>query len=397
VTVVVAAAEHDMIVRTRPGSQGDGRVSIAIGDDHEALLATARRFSAERIAPAVVRVAVDAPDIAHQPRPGFWEDLVALGWTGLHLPEAVGGEGFGFAELAVVVEELGRALAPAPFLASAVLATDALLAVDDDAAMAELLPGLATGERVGTLAVAEGGGTWDRAGGATTAAERDGGWELTGTKRPVLAGALADLVLVYAATADGPGWFAVDGAASGLTRTPLTGLDPTRRMARLDFAATPARRLVAADAAAALDLVADLAAVALAAEQVGGMQRAMELTVEYAKVRVQFGRPIGSYQAVKHGCADMYSAWEHAVSVLRYAAWAADHDPAELPVAAALAQTYVGPAYFTTATGMVQYHGGIGYTWEHDAHLYYKRAKSSQLLLGPPAAHRARLADRLGV
>ncbi|GEL20484.1 hypothetical protein PA7_43210 [Pseudonocardia asaccharolytica DSM 44247 = NBRC 16224] len=134
-----------------------------------------------------------------------------------------------------------------------------------------------------------------------------------------------------------------------------------------------ASELAGADAAAVLDLVADLAAVALAAEQVGGLERAMELTVDYAKVRVQFGRPIGSYQAVKHGCAEMYCAWEHAVAVLRHAAWTADHDRAALPLAAALAQTYIGPAYFQVATAMVQYHGGIGYTWEHDAHLYYKR------------------------
>jgi acyl-CoA dehydrogenase len=123
----------------------------------------------------------------------------------------------------------------------------------------------------------------------------------------------------------------------------------------------------------------------------------MELTVDYAKVRVQFGRPIGSYQAVKHGCADMYCAWEQAVSILRYAAWTADHNREELPLAAALAQAYIGPAYFEVAAGMVHYHGGIGYTWEHDAHLYYKRAKSSELLFGSPAQHRARLADRLGV
>ena len=127
------------------------------------------------------------------------------------------------------------------------------------------------------------------------------------------------------------------------------------------------------------------------------MQRAMELTVDYAKIRVQFGRPIGSYQAVKHGCAEMYAAWEQSVSVLRYAAWTADHDRAELPLAATLAQTYIGPACFATANGMVQYHGGLGYTWEHDAHLYYKRAKSSELLLGPPSLHHARLADRLGI
>jgi acyl-CoA dehydrogenase len=217
----------------------------------------------------------------------------------------------------------------------------------------------------------------------------------------VLAGDVADLVLVYAATPAGAGWFAVDSPldnpAAGLERTTLTSLDPTRRLARLRFAGVAARPLASTDSSAALDLVTDLASVALAAEQLGGLERAMELTVDYAKVRVQFGRPIGSYQAVKHACADMYSAWEHGVSVVRYAAWAADHDRAELPVAAELAQVYLGPAYFEVATGTVQYHGGIGYTWEHDAHLYYKRAKSSELLFGAPAQHRARLADRLGV
>jgi alkylation response protein AidB-like acyl-CoA dehydrogenase len=369
-------------------------MKLVLDAEQEDLRASVRRLLADRSSPAAVRevMASERGD-----DPALWTSLADLGLLGLVVPEDLGGAGAGHVERAVVAEELGRALTPSPFLASAVLATDALLAVDDDAARAELLGPLAAGERVGALAVAEGGRAWDRTGGATTATGADGGWRLDGTKTPVLAGALADVVLVYARTPDGPGWFAVDGAAPGLTRTPLTGLDPTRRVARLAFAATPARRLACADAAAALDVVADLAAVALAAEQVGVMQRALELTVEYAKVRVQFGRPIGSYQAVKHGLADIYSAWEHSLSVLRYAAWAADHDRAELPLAAALAQTYIGPACFEAATGMVQYHGGIGYTWEHDAHLFYKRAKSAQLLLGPPAAHRARLADRIGV
>jgi alkylation response protein AidB-like acyl-CoA dehydrogenase len=278
---------------------------------------------------------------------------------------------------------------------------DTLLALDDEAARAELLPALASGELVGAVAVAEGAGPWDRDGGATTAARRDGGWELTGAKTFVPAGDVAELLLVYARTEDGPGWFAVrdspSAPAAGLARTTLDGLDPTRRLARLAFASTPARPLACADPAAALDLVRDLAAVALAAEQVGGLERALELTADYAKVRVQFGRPIGSYQAVKHGLADMYSSWEHAFSVVRYAAWAADHNRPELPLAAALAQAYVGPAYFEGAAGTVQYHGGVGYTWEHDAHLYYKRAKASELLLGTPAQHRARLADRLGI
>jgi acyl-CoA dehydrogenase len=369
-------------------------VKLVLEAEQEDLRAAVRKLLADRSSPTAVRevMASERGD-----DPGLWKSLADLGLLGLVVPEDLGGAGAGHVERAVVLEELGRALTPTPFLASAVLATDALLALDDDDARAELLPALAGGEKVAALAVAEGGGAWDRSGGAAAATDRDGGWRLDGTKTPVLAGAVADVVIVYARTSDGPGWFVVDGAADGLTRTALTTLDPTRPMARLTFAGTPARRLAAADPPAALDLVADLAAVALAAEQVGVMARALELTVSYAKVRVQFGRPIGSYQAVKHGLADVHSAWEHSLSVLRYAAWAADHDRAELPLAAALAQTYVGPACFDAGNAMVQYHGGIGYTWEHDAHLFYKRAKSAQLLLGPPSSHRARLADRLGV
>jgi alkylation response protein AidB-like acyl-CoA dehydrogenase len=369
-------------------------VKLVLDPEQEELRVAVRRFLADRAPSAKVRATLES---ARGHDADVWTGLAGMGVLGLVVPEELGGAGAGHVERAVVAEELGRAVTPAPFLASAVLATDALLALDDEAARAELLPKLAAGEVVGTVAVAEGGGAWDRAGGATTAVERDGRWELSGVKTPVLAGDTADVVLVLAGTPDGPGWFVVETGAAGLTRTRLTGLDPTRPLAKLAFAGAPARRLACADAAAALDVVADLAAVALAAEQVGVMQRAMELTVDYAKVRVQFGRPIGSYQAVKHGCADVYSAWEHAVSVLRHAAWTADHDRAELPLAAALAQTYIAPACFAAATGMVQYHGGIGYTWEHDAHLYYKRAKSAELLLGPPAGHRARLADHLGV
>ncbi|MBP2366235.1 acyl-CoA dehydrogenase family protein [Pseudonocardia parietis] len=373
-------------------------MKLVLDAEQEDLRAAVRKFLSDKAPSERVRAVMDGgpeQDLGHDP--AVWSGLAALGVLGLTVPDELGGAGAGHVERAVVAEELGRALTPVPFLASAVLATDALLALDDDDARTELLPKLAAGELVGTVAVAERGGVWDRTGGATTATERDGRWQLTGVKTPVLAGDTADVVLVVARTPDGPGWFVVEGGAAGFARRRLTGLDPTRRVARLEFAATPARRLATADAAAAVDLVADLAAVALAAEQVGVQARAMELTVDYAKVRVQFGRPIGSYQAVKHGCADMYSAWEHAVSVLRYAAWTADEERAELPVAAALAQTYIGPAAFTTATGMVQYHGGVGYTWEHDAHLYYKRAKSAEQLLGSPAQHRARLADRLGV
>jgi len=378
-------------------------VQLVLDSEQRELRSAVRKFLIDQSPPEKVRATM-ATELGYDPE--LWRRLaVELGLLGLVVPEEYGGSGAGHVERAVVAEELGRALVPAPFLASAVLAVDTLLACDDEAARAELLPALVEGERIGTVAVAEAAGPWDRSGGATTATERDGHWELDGTKTFVLAGDVADLVLVYAATPAGPAWFAVDSPldnpAAGLSCTTLKGLDPTRRLARLRFAGVAARPVASADPAAALDLVTDLASVALAAEQLGGLERAMELTVDYAKVRVQFGRPIGSYQAVKHGCADMYSAWEHGVSVVRYAAWAADRavegDRAELSVAAELAQIYLGPAYFEVATGMVQYHGGIGYTWEHDAHLYYKRAKSSELLFGAPAQHRARLADRLGV
>jgi alkylation response protein AidB-like acyl-CoA dehydrogenase len=374
-------------------------VQLVLDSEQRELRSAVRKFLIDQSPPEKVRAAM-ATELGYHPE--LWRRLaVELGLLGLVVPEQYGGSGAGHVERAVVAEELGRALVPAPFLASAVLAVDTLLALDDEPARAELLPALVEGERIGTVAVAEAAGPWDRSGGATTATERNGHWELDGTKTFVLAGDVADLVLVYAATPAGAGWFAVDSPldnpAAGLERTTLTSLDPTRRLARLRFTGVAARPLASTDSSAALDLVTDLASVALAAEQLGGLERAMELTVDYAKVRVQFGRPIGSYQAVKHACADMYSAWEHGVSVVRYAAWAADHDRAELPVAAELAQVYLGPAYFEVATGMVQYHGGIGYTWEHDAHLYYKRAKSSELLFGAPAQHRARLADRLGV
>lgn len=174
-------------------------------------------------------------------------------------------------------------------------------------------------------------------------------------------------------------------------------MDPTRGMARVDFAATPARLLSGADPASALEAVRDRAAVAMAAEQVGGMSRILQMTVDYAKVRVQFGRPIGSYQAVKHACADMYTSYQQSVSLLRHGAWTADHAPGELPVAAATTTAFVAPAYFRAAADGVQLHGGLGYTWEHDAHLHYKRAKTGELLLGGASESRLRLADRLAV
>ncbi|MCW0214609.1 MAG: acyl-CoA/acyl-ACP dehydrogenase [Pseudonocardia sp.] len=376
-------------------------MQLVLDPEQQELRSAVRKFLADQAPSARVRAAMESAD-------GFDRELwrrmaTELGLLGLAVGEQYDGAGAGHVERAIVQEELGRALAPSPFLGSAVLATDTLLALDDEAARADLLPRMVAGELIAAVAVAEGSGAWDRTGGATTASRSGDSWALDGTKTAVVAGDVADVLLVLASTpgqdggSSSPGWFRVDASASGVTRTTLTTLDPTRRLAKIAFAGAPATALTSSDAAAALDLVADLAAVALAAEQIGGLERSLEMATDYAKVRVQFGRQIGSYQAVKHGLADIYSDWEQGLSALRYASWAADHARDELPLAAALVATYVGPAYFRAGTLNVQYHGGIGYTWEHDAHLYYKRAKSTELLFGSPAQHRARLADRLGV
>ena len=370
-------------------------MKLVLDTEQEELQRTVRRLLAERSPMTRVREVMTGPSGYDSE---LWKTLAELGLLGLTVPEKFGGGGAGHVERSVVLEELGRSLAPSPYLASAVLATDALLAIGDEDAAAEFLPGLVSGERIGTVAVAEGnGGDWDAKSPAAYAVSPDRRPQLHGTKPFVLFGEQADLILVYASTPDGPGWFVVEGGADGVSVTALASLDPTRRLATVTFTAAPARRLTSVDSRHALRVTADLAAVALAAEQTGVLGRAVELTVDYAKIRTQFGRPIGSYQAVKHGCADMYSSWELAQSVQRYAAWTADNDADELGLAAALAQTYIAPACFAATAGMVQYHGGIGYTWEHDAHLYYKRAKSAQLLFGPPSAGRLWLADQLAI
>ena len=214
----------------------------------------------------------------------------------------------------------------------------------------------------------------------------------------VIDGANADLVLVAGRTDNGVSLFAVDAGAAGMTATPLATMDQTRKQARLEFASTPAR-LVGDDGGAApvLARTLDLAAVALAAEQVGGAQRCLDMAVEYAKTRIQFGRPIGSFQAIKHKCADMLLEVESAKSAAYYAGWAAAEDSEELPVVASLAKSYCSEAYFHAAAENIQIHGGIGFTWEHDAHLYFKRAKSSELMLGDPSYHRELLAQRIGI
>jgi alkylation response protein AidB-like acyl-CoA dehydrogenase len=364
--------------------------------EHDELRASVRRFLADRAPLSRVRVLMeteDGTDLA------VWEQAgTQLGLQGLAIPEAYGGAGFSFAEQAIVLEEFGAALYGGPYLASAVLAATALLASPDEDARRELLPPIASGETIGTLAFTEDDGSWDPAH-IRMSAVRDGtGWKLDGHKNFVLDGHSAGLILAVATTGAGLSLFAADGSAAGLTRTALPVLDQTRKLARLEFSDVHGRLIGSpGDASAVLDRTLDVAAIALAAEQLGGAQRALDMAVGYAKIRHQFGRPIGSFQAIKHRCADLLLEVESLRSAVSYAAAAVAEDSAEVPVVAPLVKAYASEAFFHVAAENIQIHGGIGFTWEHDAHLYFKRAKSSELFLGDGNYHRERLATRLGL
>lgn len=325
--------------------------------------------------------------------PGVWRRLCnELGLTGLHVPEELGGQGFGFVELGIALEEMGRSLLCAPFFASSVLATLALLHGATPEEQQELLPSLVSGETLATLAFTEPDGQWDFAQLATTATPAGGGYHLSGTKKFVLDGTLAQHILVVAREASGTlALFLVAGDASGLQRRPLTTLDPTRRLAELVFSGVMARRLGAAgDCTAGLQKTRDLATIALACEMTGGARTLLEMAVDYAKLRMQFGRPIGSFQAIKHKCAEMLLEVELAAAAARYAAGAAaENDPA-VPALASHAKAMANDAYMNAATECLQIHGGIGFTWDHDVHLWFKRARSSQVFLGDADYHRER-------
>jgi alkylation response protein AidB-like acyl-CoA dehydrogenase len=364
-------------------------------EEQEELRASVRRFVTDRAPLSRVRQLMDAGEIDRD----FWAQAGAqLGLQGIAIPEEYGGSGFSFAEQAIVLEELGAGLYGGPYLPSAVLAATALLASPDESARQELLPGIASGETIAALAFTEEDGSWDPANIRLAAAKSGDSWVLDGHKSFVLSGAEATLYLVVAVADGGLSLFAVDAGASGLTAAALPALDQTRNLARLDFDAVPARLIGSpGDATAILDRVLDVAAIALAAEQLGGAQRALDITVDYTKTRHQFGRPIGSFQALKHRMADLLMEVESLRSAVSYAASAVAEDSDEVPALASLLKAYASETYFHVTAEMIQMHGGIGFTWEHDAHLFFKRAKSSELFLGDGAYHRERLAQRIGL
>jgi len=328
-----------------------------------------------------------------------------LGFTSLAIPEVYGGAGLGFVELAAVMEEMGRALLCSPFFATVCLASSALLEGGTDEQKRELLPDIAAGRKTATLASTPPSGRWDAPGAAVTYRAHDGGYELSGTSSFVIDGHSADILLVVArraAPADGdPSLFVVPAEAVGLERRLLPTMDMTRKQAEIVLRQvhlpSSARLGLSGSGDRTLARTLDRAKVALAAEQVGGAQRCLDMSVDYAKTRVQFGRPIGSFQAIKHKLADMFVLVESARSASYYAAWVAAHNEEELPAAAALAKAYCSDAYFHVAAECIQIHGGVGFTWEHDAHLFFKRAKSSETLFGDAAFHRAVVARQMGL
>ncbi|MET9491237.1 acyl-CoA dehydrogenase family protein [Nocardia sp. NPDC006630] len=370
-------------------------MTFTFTEEQEELRIVVRRLLAQMSPSPVLRRAMDS-EWGYDP--ALWRRMaVELGVHGLGIPERFGGCGGGPIELGIVLEEMGRALVPSPYFSAVALSGQALVASGDDALCARWLPAIADGSLIATLALAEASGGWRLADVSTEAARTDAGWTVSGTKMFVIDGEAADLLLVIARAESGPGLFAVAGDAPGVVRTRLETLDPTRRLARVDLEGAPVQPVGTVGDTAYLRTVVDLATVALAAEQVGGAQACLDAAVQYAKTRWQFGRPIGSFQAIKHKCANLLLDVEAARSAVYHATAVAAGEPDGLSVAAALAAVWASTAFTHAAKENIQIHGGLGYTWEHDAHLYLKRAKSSEHLFGSPAMHRSLLADLVGI
>ena len=363
--------------------------------EQRALRESVRAFARAVSPEPEVRRAMDLPDGYDR---AVWARMAGeLGLPGLAVPQQYGGAGAGLVEAAIVCEETGRFLLPGPLL-STLLAAAAIVRVADDRVAGALLPGLAAGETIATLAVAEAGGSWDAVGVRCTATQvAGGGWRLDGRKRYVPDAHAAGLIVTAARTVpDGVvALFAVDRAAAGVTVEPLTAFDLTRRLCDVAFDAAAAVPL-ADPAAQPVDEVLDLVRVLVAAEQVGTAQAALDMAVGYAIQRVQFGRVIGSFQAIKHMCADVLLDVESARSAAYFAAWSADSDPGDLAVAAPLARAFCADTLLAAAALNMQVHGGLCFTWEHPAHLFFRRAKAGALLWGDAQQHRELLVTRLG-
>lgn len=360
-------------------------------DDQKALKDEARKFLSACSALTVVRGVLENPAPGHDE--GLWARIVEQGWCGAAIPECYGGLGLGYVELCALAEELGRAVSPVPFASSIYLFAEALLHCGSEAQKQAILPQIASGEVIGTLAVSEGPGVLRPARIATQ--HSDG--MLTGTKLPVTDGMSAAQAVVLAQGAGGPGLYLVDLNGPGVTREAVSTIDPTRGAATISFASAPAVLLGEQEGEGLVQLarIQDRAAILMAFEQLGGADRALEMARDYALERYAFGRQIGSYQAIKHKLADVFVKNEVARANAYYGAWALSSDAPELPLAAAAARVAASAAYWQASKENIQTHGGIGFTWEADCHFFYRRARHLALVLGAPRDWKRRLADRL--
>ena len=371
-------------------------MDLAFSEEQDELRTIVRRFLETKSSETDVRRLM-ATETGFDP--AVWAQMgQQIGLQGLTIPEEFGGAGYSFMELTVVLEEMGRSLLCAPYFSTVVLAVSTLLLSENEAAQKAYLPAIAEGELRATLAVTEASGRW-REGDIDTVADNNGtGWRLTGSKSYVLDGHTAELVIVAARAEEGVTLFAVEGDAAGMQRVPVATMDQTRKLATVHLDAVAAEPITEVGRGwLTVERVLNFAAAGLAAEQVGGAQRCLEMAVDYAQQRVQFGRVIGSFQAIKHKAADVLVDVESARSAAYYAGAAAAQGTEELPAVASLAKAYCSEAYLHAASENIQIHGGIGFTWEHPAHLYYKRAWSSAQLFGNAAENREQYLRRLGI
>jgi alkylation response protein AidB-like acyl-CoA dehydrogenase len=364
-------------------------MNLEFSEDQKFVQQTARDYLNEYAKLEVCRAVLESE------RPydaDLWKGVAEMGWLGATVPEEFGGAGLGYLELVLIAEEVGRSLAPIPFSSSVYLATEAMLLAGSEAQKQKYLPRLCAGELVGTFAIAEGAGDYEPDSLGTSYA--DG--VLNGEKVPVLDGDVAGLGVVLASSGSGPCLTLVDLEGEGVTRTALRSLDPSRSQARIQFAGAAAERLGAEGEGARLtSRLLDRAAVLMGWEQIGGAERTLELTKDYTMSRYAFGRPVASFQALKHRMADLYAAIQIATSNAYYAAWALSEDNAELPVSACSTRVAASDAFCLGSEEMIQMHGGVGFTWEYDCHLFYRRAKLLSLALGSPSTWREKLIQRL--
>jgi alkylation response protein AidB-like acyl-CoA dehydrogenase len=374
-------------------------VDFAFSEEQEMLRRSTRDFLAKECGSNAVRKLMESPDAYD---PALWKKLAGLGWTSLGIPEQYGGAGT-FLDLIVVLEECGRALLPGPFFATMGLAVPALIEAGTESQKKEALGAIADGKARATLAMTEPSGRWDASGVTLAAKPVAGGWRLDGVKLFVPDAEGADYMVVAARTRGegekGISLFLVKGRPKGMSVTQLQTLDMTRRWSevRFDGVQLDADALMGApdQGWAPLKRALEWGTAALCAEMVGGAQKVLEDSTEYAKTRHQFGKPIGIYQAVSHKLADMLVLSESGRSATYYAAWAVEADAPDRSLAASMAKAYVSDAYRKVAGDGIQVHGGIGFTWEHDMHLYFKRAKASEVTLGDATYHRELVAQSL--